>query len=117
MPVVWETARAMLTAKRRHDWLDLTRSALRGVLRLLTTHRPLATPEFVDRFTRPERLRVTYLLPRLVIAGGVLSVIQLVNHLILLGVEAGLPLYSKIRRFMTGRRSTPDRSSFATNVN
>jgi len=88
MPVVWETARAMLTAKRRHDWLDLTRSALRGVLRLLTTHRPLATPEFVDRFTRPERLRVTYLLPRLVIAGGVLSVIQLVNHLILLGVEA-----------------------------
>ena len=88
MPVVWETARAMLAAKRRHAWLDLTRSALRGALRLLTAHRPLATPEFVDRFTRPGRPRVTYLLPRLVIAGGVLSVIQLVNQLILLGVEA-----------------------------
>lgn len=88
MPVVWETARSMLAAKQRHAWMDLVRSALRGTLHLPTAFRPLATPEFVDRFTRPERLRVTYLLPRLVIAGGVLSVIQLVNQLILLGVEA-----------------------------
>ena len=88
MPVVWETARAMLAAKRRRDWIDLFRTTLRGSLHLLTAYRPLATPEFVERFTRSKRLRVTYLLPRLVIAGGVLSVIQLVNQLILLGVEA-----------------------------
>ena len=88
MPVVWETARAMLAAKRRRDALALARAALRGILRLPTARRPVATSEFVCRFTRPGRLRVTYLLPRLVIAGGVLSVIQLVNQLILLGVEA-----------------------------
>ena len=88
MPVIWETARAMLAARRRHAWLDLARSALRGALRLPTVRRPLATPEFVHQFTRPGRLRITYVLPRLVIAGGVLSVIQLVNQLILSGVEA-----------------------------
>ncbi|MEZ5582687.1 MAG: glycosyltransferase family 4 protein [Candidatus Competibacteraceae bacterium] len=38
--------------------------------------------------TRPNRLRVTYLVHKLVISGGVLSVFQLVNELILLGVEA-----------------------------
>ena len=88
LPVVWETARAMLAAWRQHDGLDLARSALRGVLRLSTARRPLATPEFVRQITRPNRLRVTYLLHKLVVAGGVLSVIQLVNELILLGVEA-----------------------------
>ena len=88
VPVIWQTARAMLAARRQHAWLKLLRTAVRGVLRLPAACRPLATPEFVQRFTRPGRLRVTYLLPRLVIAGGVLSVIQLVNQLILLGVEA-----------------------------
>ena len=88
MPVVWETARAMLAAWRRRDALDLARSALRGALRLPSARRPLATPEFVRQITRPGRLRVTYLLHNLVVAGGVLSVIQLVNELILLGVEA-----------------------------
>ncbi len=88
MPVVWETARAMLAAWQRRDGLDLLRSTLRGVLRLPGARRPLATPEDVRQFTRPGRLRVTYLLHHLVVAGGVLSVIQLVNELILLGVEA-----------------------------
>lgn len=89
MPVVWETARAMLAAWRRRDGLDIMlRCALRGVLRLSGARRPLATPEYVRQFTRPGRLRVTYLLHNLVVAGGVLSVIQLVNELILLGVEA-----------------------------
>ncbi len=88
MPVLWETARAMLAAWRQRDGLGSARSALRGVLRLPVARRPLATPAFVRQFTRPGRLRVTYLLHRVVIAGGVLSVIQLVNELILLGVEA-----------------------------
>jgi glycosyltransferase involved in cell wall biosynthesis len=38
--------------------------------------------------TPPGRLRVIYVLDRLVVAGGVLSVLQLVNELIRLGVEA-----------------------------
>ena len=88
MPVVWETARAMLAAWRQRDGLGLVRSALRALLRLPMARRPLATPELMRRVTRPGRLRVTYLLNKIVIAGGVLSVIQLVNELILLGVEA-----------------------------
>ncbi len=88
MPVVWETARAMLAAWRKREGLELARSALRGVLRLPGARRPLATPTYVRQFTRLGRLRVTYLLHNLVVAGGVLSVIQLVNELVLLGVEA-----------------------------
>ena len=58
MPVVWETARAMLAAWRRRDRLDIMlRCALRGVLRLSGARRPLATPEYVRQFTRPGRLR------------------------------------------------------------
>ena len=88
MPVVWETARALLAAGRQRDGLGLVRSALRGALRLPSARRPLATREFVRQVTRLGRLRITYLLHNLVVAGGVLSVIQLVNELILLGVEA-----------------------------
>lgn len=88
MPVIWKTARAMLSAQRRNAWLELIRTTVRGILHLPTARRPIVTAKFVQQFTCPERLRITYLLPRLVIAGGVLSVIQLVNQLILLGVEA-----------------------------
>lgn len=88
IPVVWETARTILATQWRYKWLSLVRFTLKSFMRTLTARRPLATPEFVSRFTRPGVLRVTYLLPRLVISGGVLSVIQLVNQLILLGIEA-----------------------------
>ncbi|QQS54592.1 MAG: glycosyltransferase [Candidatus Competibacteraceae bacterium] len=124
MPVIWETARAMLAAWRRRAGLDVLRCALRGVLRLPGARRPLATPEYVRQFTRPGRLRVTYLLHNLVVAGGVLSVIQLVNELILLGVEARIvalfedpaiydwtPLYSQPLVFRNERellRNFPD---------
>lgn len=87
-PVVWETARAMLTAGQRHKWLSLAHSALSGTLHLLKARRPIITPEFVHQFSRPKRLRVTYILHKLIVAGGVLSVIQIINQLILLGVEA-----------------------------
>jgi len=88
MPIIWETGRAMLHAQRQNSWLEFMRITAHGTLRLFINRRPVMTPKFVQRLTRPQRLRVTYLLPRLVIAGGVLSVIQLVNQLILLGVEA-----------------------------
>jgi glycosyltransferase involved in cell wall biosynthesis len=42
----------------------------------------------VAKNTPPKRLRVTYLVNKLVISGGILSVVQLVNELILLGIEA-----------------------------
>jgi GT2 family glycosyltransferase len=68
----------------------IAKDTVRAVLRAPTATRALVTPETVARFTRPGRLRVTYVLRSLALAGGVLSVIQLVNELILLGVEARL---------------------------
>lgn len=68
----------------------IAKQAVRTVLRAPIATRALVTPETVARFTRPGRLRVTYVLRSLALNGGVLSVIQFVNELILLGVEARL---------------------------
>lgn len=88
MPAVWQTARDMLGCWRERNLIDMARSSVRGLLQLPKARRETPTPESVAEFTRPGRLRVTYLLHNLVVAGGVLSVIQLVNELILLGIEA-----------------------------
>jgi O-antigen biosynthesis protein len=66
----------------------IAKDTVRAVLRAPTAMRALVTPETVACFTRPDRLRVTYVLRSLALTGGVLSVVQLVNELILLGVEA-----------------------------
>jgi O-antigen biosynthesis protein len=68
----------------------IAKDTVRAVLRAPTATRAIVTPETVARVTRPGRLRVTYVLRSLALTGGVLSVIQLVNELILLGVEARL---------------------------
>ena len=76
---------------RRGEQLPvIAKDTVRAVLRAPTATRAIVTPETVARVTRPDRLRVTYVLRSLALAGGVLSVIQLVNELILLGVEARL---------------------------
>ncbi|MEE4376876.1 MAG: glycosyltransferase [Candidatus Competibacteraceae bacterium] len=88
MPVIWQTARALLDGWQEKAFLLMALNVVRGLRRLPKAKRELATPASVTILTRPNRLRVTYLLHHLVISGGVLSVIQLVNELILLGVEA-----------------------------
>jgi len=88
VPAIWTTAREMTASLRKRDLVTATRAAAGGLSRVLRARRGLATPESVAKVTRPKRLRVTYVLYKLVAAGGVLSVIQLVNELILLGVEA-----------------------------
>ena len=88
MPMVWETARGMLRELKAVNGIGVAKEAVRGAIRTVRNHRPVGTPETVARVTRPGRLRVTYVLRDIVVAGGVLSVIQLVNELILLGVEA-----------------------------
>lgn len=87
-PVVWQTARAMLEAKGRRDYVGVLEQSARGLVRTLRSRQPVADPEAVQRVWRRDRLTVTYVLSDMVIAGGVLSVIQLVNQLILQGVEA-----------------------------
>jgi len=88
MPAIWVTAREMITRLREGNWVAVPRVTASALSRVLRARRGLATPESVARVTRPKRLRVTYVLHKLLAAGGVLSVIQLVNELILLGVEA-----------------------------
>jgi GT2 family glycosyltransferase/glycosyltransferase involved in cell wall biosynthesis len=83
-----QTYRLMRDRTRKREYLGVIREAARGVRRLPYTKRDFITADLVAGVTRPNRLRVTYVLHHLTVAGGVLSVVQLVNELILLGVEA-----------------------------
>ncbi|HEV8711944.1 MAG TPA: glycosyltransferase [Candidatus Binatia bacterium] len=87
-PAMRETYRRMRQQWQRRRFVGVAREAVRGLRRLPTAKRSVATPQAVAQVTRPGRLRVTYVLHALTVAGGVLSVVQLVNELILLGVEA-----------------------------
>ena len=83
-----ETYHGMRHYWRQHQWLSGAKEALKGIYKLPQAKRDIVTPEFVAKVTRPDRLRVTYIVPGIGISGGISSAIQLVNELILLGVEA-----------------------------
>jgi O-antigen biosynthesis protein len=88
MPVVWDTARGLSREWRNRNLIEMAKQAARGCIRVLKNRRDIGTPDSVAKVTSPGKLRVTYVLRDLVVSGGVFSVIQLVNELILLGVEA-----------------------------
>jgi len=88
LPASWVAGREIIAGWRKKDAKGLLRTTARSVLNVLKNRRDLVTPKLVARITRQKKIRVTYVLHKLVIAGGVLSVIQLVNELILLGIEA-----------------------------
>ncbi len=88
MPAVWKTGRRVMDAWRRKDAADFLRAAVQGAREIPLAKREVVKQERVKSFMRPGRLRVTYVLHNLVVAGGVLTVIQLVNELLLLGAEA-----------------------------
>lgn len=87
-PVIWRTGRALRTAWRARQPLAALKAAGQGVLALRHARSPLPQIEALQAACRPARLRVTYIVDRLLLSGGVLSVIQLVNALIRRGVEA-----------------------------
>lgn len=87
-PMVWQTARGMLEARARRDYAGVVEQSVRGLVRTLRSRQPVADGDALRRTSRRDRLTVTYVLSDMVIAGGVLSVIQLVNELIFQGVEA-----------------------------
>lgn len=80
--------------KLRHAWQQRNArafavAALRGTLALPHARRPIVDDAFINRLKPTnDRLRVTYILPTLDVAGGVLSVVQLVNEMVLLGIDA-----------------------------
>jgi len=89
LPILWQGAREWLSEWRGRRSLDrLTRIALRRAFQVLVARRPCPHRKLTQRLTPVGRLRITYILDRLVVAGGVLSVLQLVNELIRIGVEA-----------------------------
>jgi len=88
LPSMRNTYRRMRQAWWRGQLTEVIREAGQGLIRLPYAVQPVVTVESVARLTRPNRMRVTYVLPSLTLAGGVLSVVQLVNGLISLGVEA-----------------------------
>jgi GT2 family glycosyltransferase/glycosyltransferase involved in cell wall biosynthesis len=94
-----QTYRKMRKRYQNHDIPGVIKEAVKGILDLPKSTRQIVTPEYAELFARKNALKVTYVLPNVSIAGGVLSVIQLVNELILLGIEArivALRLYPEI---------------------
>jgi len=87
-PAIWATYRILLKCWQNHQWISLSFNALRGIKHLIQSTCAEPDLEKIAKVTRPNRLKVTYLLNKLVVAGGVLIVTQLVNELILLGIEA-----------------------------
>jgi glycosyltransferase involved in cell wall biosynthesis/GT2 family glycosyltransferase len=83
-----ETYYAMRQHWHQRQWFSVAKAAVKSLRKLPTAKREIVTPEFVAKVTRPGRLRVTYVLPGLGVGGGISSVVQLVNELIVLGVEA-----------------------------
>lgn len=88
IPSMRETYRRMRSAVWRRDVKGVLKEAVKGLIALPKATRGVITTESVAQVTRPNRPRITYVLPTLTMAGGVLSVVQLVNELILLGAEA-----------------------------
>lgn len=89
VPTAWQAARELLAEWQGPRSLQkLAKLGIHHTLRVLTARRSCPSRASVQRLTRPGRLRVTYVLDRLVVAGGVLSVLQLVNELTRLGIEA-----------------------------
>ncbi|MEJ5366489.1 MAG: glycosyltransferase [Desulfosoma sp.] len=88
IPTIWKTARTILEAWRNKDLKSLGRGIIRGIRELPAAKREVVRSHWNSRFFRPEATKVTYVLHNLVVAGGVLSVIQIVNELILMGIEA-----------------------------
>lgn len=83
-----ETYRIMRSKYRKGNFLGVFKSALNGLFMLPFSRENIVTKEYISKFCMSGHLRVTYVLNKINVAGGVISVFQLVNELILLGVDA-----------------------------
>ncbi len=83
-----ETYRKIRDRYQANNYIGAVKAVVRGVFELPFYIVNVISSKYVEKFTPPGKLRVTYVLHNLTVAGGVISVVQLVNELILLGVEA-----------------------------
>ena len=80
---------------RKKDFKKVHKEIAKAVIEIKKVSIPTPTSAFIKKFKSNECLSVTYLLPYITVAGGVISVIQLVNELILLGVDARIATLRK----------------------
>lgn len=83
-----ETYRTARKYYREHKKVRSLLSLFKSSLSLPFSQVPSITKCFLDASTSNKQLNVTYVLHNVTVAGGVISVIQLVNELILMGVNA-----------------------------
>lgn len=83
-----ESYRRIRAYYRKGNYISALKTSMKGVLELPRYTQNLMTEEYISSLPSDGRLRVTYVIHNLTIAGGVLSVVQLVNELILLGIDA-----------------------------
>ena len=98
-PCLRQTYRQVRTRFQKQAYLGAIFELIHGFKSLFFSFQDVISPEMVKRFAERGKIQVTYVLPALTIAGGVLSVIQLVNELIMLGVQArvaALRIYPEI---------------------
>lgn len=93
-PALIQTARNMLQGARERNIRKTLGAAVNGLLSLPNARHKLVTPDALKPF-KQNTLSITYIMRNLIVAGGVLSVIQLVNELILLGVDARIAALHK----------------------
>lgn len=97
-----ETYRTMRSRYRSSNYFGVVKSAVRGLYELPFYTENYISTEYGKKLSNHKQLRVTYVINHLAIAGGVLSVVQLVNELILLGVDArivALYQYPEIKKW------------------
>lgn len=96
IPSLRITYRALRRSFAQKSWRPFFITFLRGLRSAIRARRTLVSDDYFTRFrsTSKTALSVTYVLPTLSLAGGVLSVIQLVNELTLAGVEARIATLS-----------------------
>lgn len=87
-PVIWTFYRILTANWHKKQILAMMLNSLRAIKQLSQAFSSKPDANLVNYNTKPDQLKITYLVNKLVISGGVLSIIQLVNGLILLGVEA-----------------------------
>lgn len=95
-PALRTTYMHIRNALSKRQWKMAAYHTIRGMVKLPTSRVPILSDAYFARY-KPESgaLRVTYILPTLAISGGILSVLQLVNELILLGVDARIATLSE----------------------
>jgi len=82
---VYRNARAAI---RSRQWQRVAKVVAKGILTLPAARESMVDSRHIAKFKQPSAFSVTYVLPLITLAGGVISVLQIVNELILLGVDA-----------------------------